>query len=101
METPALQAGGDSGFFEISWNGLGHGGLHGHQGTGAGRIAMHLHIYRDESRSGHFDVISDGKRPRSFDLVLAITSGMLLIGFACAVMVPFVSTMPGLTAWVH
>jgi hypothetical protein len=62
---------------------------------------MHLRIYRDKSRAGHFDLISGGDRPRSFDLVLAFTSGMLVVGFACAVMVPFVSTMPGLTAWVH
>ncbi|HEX5231500.1 MAG TPA: hypothetical protein VFW56_04625 [Bradyrhizobium sp.] len=62
---------------------------------------MHLHVYRDESRSRHFDLISGGERPRSFDLVLAITSGILVLGFACAVMVPFVSTVPGLTAWVR
>jgi hypothetical protein len=62
---------------------------------------MHLHIYRDENRSRHFDLISGGERPRSFDLVLAITSGMLLVGFACAMMVPFMSTAPGLAAWVH
>ena len=62
---------------------------------------MHLHVYRDESRSRHFDLISGGEPPRSFDLVLAITSGILVLGFACAVMVPFVSTAPGLTAWVR
>lgn len=62
---------------------------------------MHLHVYRDESRSRHFDLISGGERPRSFDLVLAITSGILVVGFACAMMVPFVSTLPGLAAWVR
>lgn len=67
----------------------------------AGRVAMHLHTYRDESRSRHFDLISGGERPRSFDLVLAITSGILVVGFACAVMMPFVSTVPSLSAWVH
>jgi hypothetical protein len=48
---------------------------------------MHLHKYRDESRARHFDLISAGKSPRSIDLVAAITSGILVIGFACALMV--------------
>jgi hypothetical protein len=62
---------------------------------------MHLHTYRDESRSRHFDLISGGKRPRSIDLVFAITSGVLVVGFACALMVSFASTVPSLSAWVH
>jgi hypothetical protein len=45
---------------------------------------MHLHTYRDESRSRHFDLISGGKRPRSIDLVLVMASGMLVVGFVCA-----------------
>jgi hypothetical protein len=40
---------------------------------------MHLHTYRDESRSRHFDLI--GGHRWSIDLV----SGILLMGFACAV----------------
>jgi hypothetical protein len=43
---------------------------------------MRLQTYRDESRSRHFDLISGGERPRSIDLVLVITSGMLVVGFA-------------------
>jgi hypothetical protein len=42
---------------------------------------MHLHTYRDESRARHFDLISDGKTPRSIDLVATITSGVLVVGF--------------------
>jgi hypothetical protein len=53
--------------------------------------AMRLQTYRDESRSRHFDLICGGEHPRSIDLVLVITSGMLMMGFACALMVPFAS----------
>jgi hypothetical protein len=62
---------------------------------------MRLQTYRDESRSRHFDLISGGERPRSIDLVLAISSGMLVVGFACALMVPFASTVASLSQWVH
>ena len=62
---------------------------------------MRLQTYRDESRSRHFDLISGGERPRSIDLVLAITSGMLMVGFACALMVPFASTVASLSQWVR
>jgi hypothetical protein len=49
---------------------------------------MRLQTYRDESRSRHFDLICGREHPRSIDLVLVITSGMLVVGFACALMVP-------------
>ena len=49
---------------------------------------MRLQTYRDESRSRHFDLICGGERPRSIDLVSVTTSGMLVVGFACALMVP-------------
>jgi hypothetical protein len=62
---------------------------------------MHLHTYRDESRSRHFDLISGGKRPRSIDLVLAITASMLVVGFACALMVSFALPVSSLSRWVH
>jgi hypothetical protein len=45
---------------------------------------MHLHTYRDESRSRHFDLIGGRGHPWSIDLVVAITLGILLIGFGCA-----------------
>jgi hypothetical protein len=44
---------------------------------------MHLHTYRDESRSRHFDLI--GGHRWSIDLVAVTASGILLMGFACAV----------------
>jgi hypothetical protein len=62
---------------------------------------MHLHKYRDESRARHFDLISAGKSPRSIDLVAAITSGILMIGFACALMVSVGSMVPSLSAWAR
>jgi hypothetical protein len=58
---------------------------------------MHLHTYRDESRSRHFDLISEGKHPRSIDLVSVVTSGMLAAGFACALMVSFASMVSSLS----
>jgi hypothetical protein len=62
---------------------------------------MRLQTYRDESRSRHFDLIFGGEHPRSIDLVLVIISGMLVVGFACALMVPFISTVASLSQWVH
>jgi hypothetical protein len=63
---------------------------------------MRLQTYRDESRSRHLDLICGGERPRSIDLVLVTTSGMLVAGFICALMVPFASTVvASLSRWVH
>ena len=62
---------------------------------------MRLQTYRDESRSRHFDLICGGERPRSIDLVLVTISGMLVVGFACALMAPFASTVASLSQWVH
>ena len=45
---------------------------------------MHLHTYRDESRSRHLDLIGGRGHPWSLDLVVIIASGILLMGFACA-----------------
>jgi hypothetical protein len=42
---------------------------------------MHLHTYRDENRSRHFDLIG---HHWSIDLVTAAAAGVLLVGFACA-----------------
>jgi hypothetical protein len=52
---------------------------------------MRLQTYRDESCSRHFDLICGREHPRSIDRVSVITSGMLMMGFACAMMVPFAS----------
>ena len=45
---------------------------------------MHLHTYRDESRSRHLDLIGGRGHPWSIDLVVAIALGILLICFGCA-----------------
>jgi hypothetical protein len=45
---------------------------------------MRLHTYRDEDHSRHFDLISGGKHPRSIDLVVILTSILLVVGAACA-----------------
>jgi hypothetical protein len=52
---------------------------------------MRLQTYRDESHSRHFDLIYGGERPRSIDLVSAAALGILVVGFACALMVPLAS----------
>ena len=62
---------------------------------------MRLQTYRDESRSRHFDLIYGRERPRSIDLVLVATSAMLVAGFACALMVPFASTIASLSQWIR
>jgi hypothetical protein len=62
---------------------------------------MRIQTYRDERRSRHFDLVDTGARTTSIDLVWAITSGMLVVGFVCALMVPFASTVAGLSQWVH
>ncbi|HZE52730.1 MAG TPA: hypothetical protein VE111_05575 [Bradyrhizobium sp.] len=46
---------------------------------------MHLHSYMDENRSRHLDLIGGKTRAWSIDLVAVIASGILLMGFACAV----------------
>ena len=43
---------------------------------------MHLHTYRDESRSRHIDLIGGKNRAWSIDLVAATASGILVLGFA-------------------
>lgn len=62
---------------------------------------MRIQTYRDERCSRHFDLVSTGEGPTSIDLVGAITSGILVVGFVCALMVPFTSTVAGLSQWVH
>jgi hypothetical protein len=42
---------------------------------------VHLHTYRDQSRSRHFDLIG---HHRSIDLVTLTAAGILLVGFASA-----------------
>ena len=52
---------------------------------------MRLQTYRDESRSRHFDLICGGERPRSIDLVSVTASAILVVGFACALVVHLAS----------
>ena len=46
---------------------------------------MHLHTYRDESRSRHFDLIGGRGHPWSIDLVTVTSSGILVMGFTIAI----------------
>ena len=51
---------------------------------------MRLHSYRDESHSRHFDLIGGGDRAWSIDLVSVTAAGILVVGFACALMAHWV-----------
>jgi hypothetical protein len=42
---------------------------------------MHFHTYRDEHRSRHFDLMG---HDWSVDLVAVTAAGILVVGFACA-----------------
>jgi hypothetical protein len=46
---------------------------------------MRLQTYRDDTRSRHFDLIGGGGHSRSIDLVAVTAAGLLVMGFACAV----------------
>ena len=45
---------------------------------------MRLHSHIDENRSRHLDLISGRGHPWSIDLVAVVATGLLLMGFACA-----------------
>jgi hypothetical protein len=45
---------------------------------------MRLRTYRDETRSRHFDLVGGGGPPWSVDLVAITASGILVVGFAGA-----------------
>jgi len=45
---------------------------------------MHLHIYRDESRAGHIEIVGEGDHPWTIDLVTVVTAAILVVGFAGA-----------------
>ena len=55
-----------------------------------GVSAMRLHSYRDESHSRHFDLIGEDSHRWSIDLVYVTASGILVVGFACALMAHWV-----------
>jgi hypothetical protein len=46
--------------------------------------AMHLHVYRDESRSAHIDVEGEGDHPWTFDIVTVMAVAILVVGFVGA-----------------
>jgi nitrate reductase NapE component len=45
---------------------------------------MHLHVYRDESRSAHIDVEGEGDHPWTFDIVTVMAVAILVVGFVGA-----------------
>ena len=45
---------------------------------------MHLHLYRDESRSGHLDLLGEGDHPWTIDLVTVTAAAILVVSFAGA-----------------
>jgi hypothetical protein len=48
---------------------------------------MHLHVYRDKARSGHFELVGDGEHQWTIDLVTVAAVAVLVIGFAAALAV--------------
>jgi hypothetical protein len=63
---------------------------------------MRLQTYRDESRSWHLDLISGGKHPKSIDLVVILTSILLVAGAVCALIaVVDANGTVGLAHWVR
>jgi hypothetical protein len=64
--------------------------------------AMRLHTYRDESHSRHFDLVSGGQHPRSIDLVVILTSILLVVGAVCALIAVIdANGTVGLAHWVR
>jgi hypothetical protein len=63
---------------------------------------MRSQTYRDESHSRHFDLISGGRHPRSIELVVILTSILLVVG-AAGVLIADVSATGtvGLAHWVR
>ena len=51
---------------------------------------MHLHLYRDESRSRHFDLVGEGDHPWTIDFVTVTAAAILVVGFVSALVAHFV-----------
>ena len=49
-----------------------------------GGDCMHLHLHRDESRSGHLDLVGEGDHPWTIDLMTVTAAAILVVGFAGA-----------------
>ena len=50
---------------------------------------MHLHTYKDDQKSRHFDLVRDGKKPGSIDLVSVSIWALLATGAVFALVAPF------------
>ncbi len=46
---------------------------------------MHFHVYRDQNRAGHVDLVGEGDHPWTVDLVTLTAAAILVVGFACAI----------------
>ncbi len=46
--------------------------------------AMHLRVFEDKDGSGHLDIVGDGTRPWTVDLIAVALASMLVLGFVCA-----------------
>ena len=51
---------------------------------------MRFRTYRDNTGSRHFDLIGGGGHPWSVDLVAITAAGILVLGFVCAFVAPWV-----------
>ncbi|MGL3109396.1 hypothetical protein [Bradyrhizobium sp. BR 1432] len=51
---------------------------------------MHLHAYRDENHSSHLDLVGGRDRPWTIDLVTVTAAAVIVVGFACALVVLWV-----------
>ena len=51
---------------------------------------MRLRTYRDDTGSRHFDLIGGGGHPWSVDFVAITAAGILVLGFVCALVAPWV-----------
>jgi hypothetical protein len=51
---------------------------------------MHLHVYRDESRAGHVDLVGEGDHPWSVDLVTISAAAFMALGLVVALVVQLV-----------
>jgi hypothetical protein len=54
---------------------------------------MRLRSYCDESHSRHFDLIGASGHAWSIDLVSITASGILVVGFACALALPAIELL--------
>ena len=51
---------------------------------------MHLHLHRDESCSGHLDLVGEGDHPWTIDFLTVTAAAILVVSFAGALVVHLV-----------